>query len=42
MNKDEPEKSAVKVFVRVRPLVGKESGSREVVTVNDDVIIYIT
>lgn len=28
MNKDETEKSAVKVFVRVRPLIGKEAGSR--------------
>ena len=42
MNKDETEKSAVKVFVRVRPLIGKEAGSREVVTVDDDVPIILS
>ena len=34
MDKDKTEKSAVKVFVRVRPLVGKESGSKEIVSVD--------
>ena len=38
MQKDSGEKStAIKVFVRVRPLVGSELGSQEVVSVMEDV-----
>lgn len=34
MDKDKTEKAAIKVFVRVRPLVGQESGSKEIVSVD--------
>jgi hypothetical protein len=38
MQKDSGEKStAIKVFIRVRPLVGGELGSNEVVSVEEDV-----
>lgn len=33
MEKDNAEKAAVKVFIRVRPIVGKEYGSKEIVSV---------
>lgn len=40
MQKDTSEKStAIKVFVRVRPLVGQEVGTNEVVSVEEDVTI---
>ena len=41
MDKDKNEKSAIKVFVRIRPLVGQEVGSKEVATVDKDVVIYM-
>lgn len=40
MQKDNAEKStAIKVYVRVRPLIGPEIGSNEVVSVDEDVEI---
>jgi len=40
MIKDASEKAtAIKVFVRVRPLVGAELGTNEVVTVHPDVLL---
>lgn len=30
----------MKVFIRVRPIVGHEAGSKEVVTVEEDVFIF--
>ena len=42
MIKDSSEKAtAIKVFVRVRPLVGPEIGTNEVVTVHPDVPVLI-
>lgn len=33
--------TAIKVYVRVRPLVGAEAGSKEIVTVEEDVSAFI-
>ncbi len=42
MQKDNAEKStAIKVYVRVRPLIGPEIGSNEVVSVDEDVEIAL-
>jgi hypothetical protein len=39
MQASNSEKStAIKVFVRVRPLVGAEAGTNEIVTVEEDVL----
>lgn len=40
LEKDNAEKSAVKVYVRVRPLIGREYGSKEIVTVDPDVPLH--
>ena len=41
MEKDNGEKSAVKVYIRVRPLINKEYGSKEIVSVEEDVLNLI-
>ena len=41
MDRDKNEKSAIKVFIRIRPLVGQELGSKEVATVDKDVPICL-